>query len=251
MLAFRAVTKSFGGVTAVKEVSMEMEVGEVLAVIGPNGAGKTTLFNLATGIEKPDSGAIEFMHTDTTEMATDDIVNMGMTRTFQNLQLFNNMNVVENVMVGAHRHGKTGLLQAGLHLPRVSREEAELQALAEEKLRLVGLGSKIYFPAEILPYGEQRLLEIARSMASEPKLILLDEPCAGMNESETQRLAKLIRSLPDKGISVLIVEHDMEMVMSIADRVVVLNYGAKLAEGTPEQVQNDSRVISAYLGEEV
>lgn len=250
LLNVEHLTKHFGGVTAVNYVSFQVAPGEIVAVIGPNGAGKTTLFNLITGVSHPDSGTIEFKGAALGGLAPEKIAAMGITRTFQSVQLFNNMSVVENVMVGAHRHGRRGLLQAGLRWPGVEEEERDIYSRAMAKLELVRLADKKDAPPEILPYGEQRLLEIARAMALEPDLILLDEPAAGLNQGETNQLGELISRLPDMGMTVLLVEHNMEMVMTVAHRIVVLDHGSMLAEGTPEEIQNDPRVIAAYLGEE-
>lgn len=250
LLNVEQLTKHFGGVTAVNYVSFHVNAGEIVAVIGPNGAGKTTLFNLITGVSEPDSGTIAFKGTAINGQPPEKIAALGITRTFQSVQLFNNMSVVENVMVGAHRHGRRGLLQAGLRWPGVADEEQDIYSRAMAKLELVGLAGKKDAPPDILPYGEQRLLEIARAMALEPELILLDEPAAGLNQGETNQLGKLISRLPGMGMTVLLVEHNMEMVMTVARRIVVLDYGSMLTEGTPEEIQNDPRVIAAYLGEE-
>lgn len=250
LLELKEISKSFGGVTAVKDVSLSVDTSEIAAVIGPNGAGKTTLFNLITGVTKPDSGTITYKERELNGRKPNQIADLGIIRTFQNLQLFSNMSAVENVMVGSHRLGRTGLFQAGLSLPGVASEEKRMYKKALQRLDFVGLADKAEIPADILPYGEQRLLEIARAMAAEPEIVLLDEPVAGLNSSETERLSELIRQLPDLGVTVFLVEHDMGMVMTISDKVTVLNYGEKLVEDTPRVVQNDKRVISAYLGEE-
>ncbi|KJS14896.1 MAG: hypothetical protein VR69_15575 [Peptococcaceae bacterium BRH_c4b] len=251
LLGVNRLTRHFGGVTAVNFVDFHVEQGEIVAIIGPNGAGKTTLFNLISGVVSPDSGSITYKGAEIGGLTPEKIAALGITRTFQNLQLFRNMSVVENVMVGAHRRGKKGMLQAGLRWPGVAAEEKSIYSRAMSSLELVGLPGKENYPAEVLPYGEQRLLEIARAMAMEPELILLDEPAAGMNQGETNRLGELVAGLPDMGTTVLLVEHNMEMVMTVAHRIVVLDHGSKLAEGTPEDIQNDAQVISAYLGEEV
>ncbi|GBF34300.1 branched-chain amino acid transport ATP-binding protein LivG [Desulfocucumis palustris] len=251
ILEVTGLSKHFGGVTAVNSVDFHVSRGEIVSIIGPNGAGKTTLFNLISGVAGPDSGSIKYNGEEIGGMPPDRIAVLGVTRTFQNLQIFRNMTVVENVMVGAHRLGRKGLLQAGVRWPGVASEESFIYGRAIAALELVGLGEKKDMPAEILPYGEQRLLEIARAMALEPDLILLDEPAAGMNQGETNGLGELISRFPEMGTSVLLVEHNMEMVMAVSHRIVVLDHGSKLAEGTPLEIQQDSRVISAYLGEEV
>jgi ABC-type branched-subunit amino acid transport system ATPase component len=245
------LTRHFGGVTAVNGVDFQVRQGEIVSVIGPNGAGKTTLFNLISGVVRPDSGRIIYKGADIGGLPPEKIAARGITRTFQNLQLFRNMTVVENVMVGAHRKGKKGLLQAALRWPGLAAEEQAIYSRAMLSLELVGLEEKKDYPAEVLPYGEQRLLEIARAMAMEPELILLDEPAAGMNQGETNRLGELVAVLPGMGTTVLLVEHNMEMVMTVSERIIVLDHGSKLAEGTPEKIQNDAEVIAAYLGEEV
>ncbi len=251
LLEIEHLTKNFGGVTAVADVSFEVKPNEIVAFIGPNGAGKTTLFNLITGLNKPDYGSIKFENTDITGLPPEKISSLGISRTFQNLQLFNNMSVVENVMVGAHLLGKKGMLLSGFHFPGVAKEEKKIFDKAMEKLELVGLADKKDLPVEILPYGQQRLLEIARAMAMEPKLLLLDEPAAGLNQGETDELGDLIKKLPGMGITVLIVEHNMDLIMAVSHHIVVLNHGSKLFEGNPHEVQNDQNVITAYLGKEV
>lgn len=251
LLKIEHLTKNFGGVTAVADVSFEVNHHEIVAFIGPNGAGKTTLFNLITGLNKPDSGSIKLNNTDITGKSPEIIASLGISRTFQNLQLFNNMSAVENVMVGAHLQGRKGILASGLYLSGVTREEKNIFNIAMEKLELVGLADKKDLLVEILPYGQQRLLEIARAMAMEPKLLLLDEPAAGLNQGETDELGDLICKLPSMGITILIVEHNMDLIMAVSHHIVVLNHGSKLFEGNPREVQNDHNVITAYLGKEV
>ncbi|WP_245534007.1 ABC transporter ATP-binding protein [Effusibacillus pohliae] len=250
MLQVRSLTKSFGGVTAVKDVSFDVRQGEIVAVIGPNGAGKTTLFNLITGILPPTSGRILFENRDITRLQPYQIASLGITRTFQNLQVFPNMTVVENVMTGFHRRMRTGMLKAGLRWKSVDAEETEALHRALAWLDKVDLSHRAYENAATLPYGNQRLLEIARAAVSNPKLILLDEPMAGLNPQESRELVEIILNMREDGITFLFVEHDMETVMSIADTIVVLDYGGKIAEGTPEAIASDPRVIAAYLGDE-
>jgi branched-chain amino acid transport system ATP-binding protein len=250
LLDVQNLTKSFGGVLAVNDVSFSVNKGEILAVIGPNGAGKTTLFNLATGIYPPTSGKILFNGKEITSLPAHKIANMGIARTFQNLQLFNNMTVLENVMVGRHTKSKTSIVGAIFPLPHVQREEHEIVEKSMEKLALVGLTDKALELASNLPYGQQKMLEIARACALEPELLLLDEPAAGLNSTETRELVEIIYSLRNSEVTILLVEHDMETVMEITDRLVVLNFGNKLAEGTPYEIQNNKEVIAAYLGEE-
>lgn len=250
LLEVSGITKSFGGVIAVKEVSFHVYPRQITSVIGPNGAGKTTLFNIITSILAPTSGKVIFQGTDITGKKPSDIARMGVTRTFQNLQIFKNMTVVENVMVGAHTRLKAGLLRSALRFPSVIREEKEALRLSLDFLEQVGLLEQAYEPAGNLPYGNQRLLEIARAASSSAKLILLDEPMAGLNPQESRKLVSVIQTMREKGITFLFVEHDMETVMSIADHIVVLDFGEKIAEGTPQEVSNNPVVIAAYLGDE-
>jgi len=250
LLEISNLTKSFGGILAVNEVSFSVNKGEIIAVIGPNGAGKTTLFNLMTGIYQPTGGQVLFNGTNIIGMSAYRIAGLGIARTFQNLQIFNNMTVLENVMVGRHTKSRMGLLGAIFPISPVQKEERDIVEKSMEKLTLVGLDKKAMEGAVNLPYGRQKMLEIARAVALEPELLLLDEPAAGLNLTETRKLVKIIYKLRDKGVTIILVEHDMETVMEIADRLVVLNFGNKLAEGTPVEIQNNKEVITAYLGEE-
>jgi branched-chain amino acid transport system ATP-binding protein len=249
LLRVSNITKSFGGVTAVRDVSFSVFPGQITAVIGPNGAGKTTLFNMITSIIPPTSGNVYFQGIDITGKKPCDIARMGVTRTFQNLQIFKNMTVLENVMVGAHTRLKSGFVRSALRLPSVAREEAAVHRTALSFLEQVGLGEQAYELAGNLPYGSQRLLEIARAAAAQAKLILLDEPMAGLNPQESRKLVSIIQNMRENGLTFLFVEHDMETVMSIADHIVVLDFGEKIAEGTPREICNNPAVIAAYLGD--
>ncbi len=238
----------FGGVRAVNEVSLAVEAGIVFSIIGPNGAGKTTLFNLISGLYAPLDGCVRFAGEDVTGLAPDRLARLGLSRTFQNLQIFFRMTALENVMVGRHRHEGTGILSDLLHLPSVNRQNRRTREAAHEALALVGMSAAADRPAGGLPYGELKRLEIARALASEPRVLLLDEPAAGCNPVETQELDLVIRSIVKGGMTVVLVEHDMRLVMNISDRIHVLANGRTLIEGTAAEVRSNPAVIEAYLG---
>ena len=247
VLSAANVTKRFGGLVAVNDVSLTVEQGEVVGLIGPNGAGKTTFFNCLTGMETPTSGSVTYQGAPLSGRP-DLVLKAGVARTFQNIRLFPNMTAIENVIVGRHARTKAGVLSAVGRGPRYRREERENDEKAKELLAFVGLGHVRNELAKSLPYGDQRRLEIARALATEPGLLLLDEPTAGMNPNETAAAIQLVRRIQDQGISVVLIEHDMRFVFGLCDRVAVLVQGEKLLEGTPTEVQSDERVIAAYLG---
>lgn len=249
MLELRDITCIFGGLTALDKVSFSIRSGEITGVIGPNGAGKTTLFNIVSGIYSLTSGQVFLDGRDISGLPPDQLARLGLVRTFQNIELFGQMTVLENVMVGLHTKSHCGLLSCALKLPWQLAEERRIRRRALELLDYVGIAALAEQPAASLPFGKGRLLEIARALALEPQLMLMDEPAAGLNSRETWELGELIRKIRDSGVSVVLVEHDMELVMDVCDAIIVLNLGQKLAEGTPRQIQDDVAVIAAYLGE--
>jgi branched-chain amino acid transport system ATP-binding protein len=248
LLEVRDVTLRFGGIVALDGVSFAVEEGQISGLIGPNGAGKTTAFNVVTGVFKPTEGAVRFEGKRIDGTKRFKVTKAGIARTFQNIRLFHNMTAVENVMVGADAHHSTGAISAALGLPRHRREEREGREKAQELLDFVGISMRAGEAAKNLPYGDQRRLEIARALATDPRLLLLDEPAAGMNPAEKRSLQALIHKIRDSGRTVLLIEHDMGLVMDISDRVAVLDFGELIAEGRPHEVQRNARVIEAYLG---
>jgi len=250
MLEVRAITQRFGGINALQDISFTVAKGDITGVIGPNGAGKTTLFNIVTGIYTQTSGQIFLDGADISHVPAEKLAQRGLVRTFQNIELFGSMTVLENVMVGLHTRSSCGIVSCMGKMPWHMREERQIRKRAHDWLAFCGISDLADHTAGSLPFGKGRLLEIARAMAVEPRIMLMDEPAAGLNNRETSELAGLIRKIRDAGVTVVLVEHDMELVMDICDRIVVLNLGRKLAEGTPREIQDSPEVITAYLGDD-
>ena len=247
-LSIEHVSVHFGGLAAIADMSFVVNEGELVSLIGPNGAGKTTAFNVITGFLKPTGGEVRYRGVALTHLESHEVANLGLVRTFQKTSVFANNTVFENVLIGLHRHGRASVWETLLALPRMRQEETELRKRAREILAFVGLERRAGELGGALPYGEQRLLEVAIALAARPSLLLLDEPVSGMNPSETTAFITLLGRIRERGITVLLVEHDMHLVMNVSDRIVVLNYGRIIAEGPPQAIQQNPEVIRAYLG---
>ena len=251
LLEVKDLTKNFGGLTAVGDVTMELHEGELVGLIGPNGAGKTTLFNLLTGVYEPSEGTITLAGTLLNGKAPSKIASLGLGRTFQNIRLFKNMTVLENVLIGLGNHGKAEVFASFFRLPAFYKNEESLKTKAIELLKIFDLDGDADTLAKNLPYGKQRRLEIVRALATEPKILFLDEPAAGMNPQETAELTQLIRKIKEEfNITIMLIEHDMSLVMEVTERIYVLEYGRLIAHGTPAEIRSNKRVIEAYLGGE-
>jgi branched-chain amino acid transport system ATP-binding protein len=249
MLRLDSITKVFGGLTALEDVSFSVAVGSITGVIGPNGAGKTTLFNVVTGLYAQTAGEVYLGDKNISFFNTETLARLGLVRTFQNIELFGQMTVLENVMVGLHTKSRSGIFSCAFKLPGHIKEEKYIREKSMEWLKFTGMAELADVIAGSLPFGKGRLLEISRALATEPKIILMDEPAAGLNSRETAELASLIRKIKESGVTVVLVEHDMDLVMDVCDAIVVLNLGKKLAQGSPREIQENPQVISAYLGE--
>ncbi len=251
LLTVEDVQKSFGGLVAINRLSFTLQEGKIKSIIGPNGAGKTTLLNLIMGVYSAETGRILFRNDPIDRLKPHQIASLGVSRTFQTIALFENMSVIENVMVGRHVRTRSEFFSNSFLLPRARIEEAAITRMAWEKLDLVGLKARGSEAVTALTFAEQRSLEIARALATDPKLILLDEPAAGLNMTEIKMISQLVRKIRDQGVTVILVEHQMDLVMDISDEILVLNYGTKIAEGKPREIQNNQEVITAYLGEKI
>ncbi len=251
VIEIKGVTQRFGGLTALSNINIYVQKGEILGCIGPNGAGKTTLFNVITGIYAPTEGSVVLCGEDITGGKPYVIAEKGISRTFQNIRLFKKLTVEDNILIGTHTRTSTNLLDAIFKTPKKRREDQRIERQVGEILELLNMSDHRYDIADSLPYGGQRKLEIARALATEPKLLLLDEPAAGMNEQETEELMGIIRKLQAMNYTILLIEHDMNFVMNVCDRIVVLDYGIQIAEGLPEEIKTNPQVIEAYLGKEV
>lgn len=249
VLSIDRVAVHFGGLVAISDMTFDVRSGEIVGLIGPNGAGKTTAFNVVTGFLRPTSGEVRYRSTPLNGLKPHEIAKLGLVRTFQRTSVFQERNVFQNVLTGLHGRGRSNLWDTLLGTPREKSSERELKDEANEILRFVGLEQRAHEPAGTLPYGEQRLIGVALALAAKPLMLLLDEPVSGMNPSETARFVKLVEKIRDSGVTILLVEHDMPMVMKVCDRIVVLNYGRIIAEGTPAEIQNNPEVIRAYLGQ--
>ena len=251
ILKVRDASIRFGGLQAINRLSFQVEKGQIFSIIGPNGAGKTTAINLITGIYAPTSGEIYFQGQALSRKKSHQLAHMGIARTFQNIQVFQNMTVRENVMVGMHTQTRSRFIKCLLHTPLVRREEKLIHNRTEEILGFLGLSASADLLADALPYGDQKRVEMARTLATNPRLLLLDEPVAGLNLQETDEMSRTILGIKEQGITVVLVEHDMGLVMGVSDRITVLNYGEKIAEGSPQEIRNNPEVIEAYLGEDL